>query len=191
MDPVVDRLRRRDMDALDLLIERYERRLYRFLLRMAGRPDDADDLFQQTWIQVLEKIGRYDGRREFEPWLFSVARNLAIDYLRRTRPDSLDEPRPSGGMGAEHLASPGASALERLLSGERAAILDRGMQMLPAIYREVLALRFEEAMKLDEISEVLRVPLPTVKSRVARALDLLRRLVIPMLAGEDCHDTQA
>jgi RNA polymerase sigma factor (sigma-70 family) len=64
------------------MISRYQHRLYRYLLRLVREPAAADDLFQQTWLRVMEKIGRYDARRNFESWLFSVAHNLAIDAWR-------------------------------------------------------------------------------------------------------------
>jgi len=96
----IEKLRRRDPDALTAVISRYQHRLYRFLLRMVKEPTVAQDLFQQTWLRVVERIGKYDASRAFEPWLFSVARNLAIDHLRRKQPESLDEPRESGDQGS-------------------------------------------------------------------------------------------
>src|SRR5687767_1602447 len=90
------RLRRGDPDAFDTLLARYQNRLYRYLLRLTANPASADDLFQETWLKVITRIHRYDERRPFEPWLFSVARNLAIDHLRKVSPQSLDEPSDSG-----------------------------------------------------------------------------------------------
>lgn len=167
-DPAVERLRRGDLEAAGDLIVRYQYRLFRYLLRLLRDPDAADDLFQQTWVLVLQKIGRFDPRRDFEPWLFSVARNAAIDHLRRVQPASLEEdlsPPPD--------AAPDAYA--RLLESERAELLAQCLQTLPVIYRDVLSLRFEEEMKLEQIAVVIQVPLPTVKSRLARALEALRR----------------
>src|ERR1041385_8977969 len=94
----VTRLRKGDLDALGALIEQYQTRLYRYLLRLLHEPATAEDLFQQTWIRVAEKIRSYDQKRSFENWLFTVARNLAMDHLRRYRPESLDEPLPDCGQ---------------------------------------------------------------------------------------------
>jgi len=91
----LDRLRRGDPDALAAAISRSQHRLYRYLLRLVANPSTAEDLFQQTWLRVIESLRRYDARRSFEAWLFSVAHNLAIDYLRKSRPESLDEMMPS------------------------------------------------------------------------------------------------
>lgn len=175
LDDSISRLRRGDPDALGALMAHYHHRLYRFLLRLAQDPFAADDLFQQTWIRVMEKIGRYDDRRQFDPWLFSVARNLAIDYLRQRRPASLDAPDAAGVAPAERVASGSPDPLERVLEFERGAILAATVGKLPLIHREVLALRFEEDMKLEEIAEVAGVPLSTVKSRLSRALESLRQ----------------
>jgi RNA polymerase sigma-70 factor (ECF subfamily) len=173
----IARVRRGDPDALTAMILRYQHRLYRYLLRLAREPAAADDLFQQTWLRVMEKIGHYDARRNFESWLFSVAHNLAVDAWRGKRGESrLDD--VDAGDGRE---SPGAllrtgdpDALERLLDFERGAVLAACIQELPVIHREVLTLRFEEDMKLEEIAEVAGIPLSTVKSRLRRALEGLR-----------------
>jgi len=167
-------LRRGDPDALSATISLYQHRLFRYLVRLVQDPAAADDLFQQTWLVVIEKIGRYDARRSFEPWLFAVARNLAIDFLRRRKGESLDSTSDS-----VHPAVPGFAAsepdpLEQLLDFERAVGLSACLAELPAIHREVLTLRFEESMKLEEIAEVCGIPLSTVKSRLQRALEGLR-----------------
>src|SRR5271157_6580755 len=83
-------LRRRDPDLLDRLIEQYQHRLLRYLLYLTGRRELAEDLFQETWIRVLERGHQFDDRYAFSTWLFSVARNLAIDHMRRKQPASLD-----------------------------------------------------------------------------------------------------
>src|SRR5215831_13780027 len=83
-------LRRRDPVVLDRLIEQYQHRLLRYLVYLAGNRELAEDLFQETWIRVLERGHQYDGGHEFITWLYAVARNLTIDYLRKKRPVSLD-----------------------------------------------------------------------------------------------------
>jgi RNA polymerase sigma-70 factor, ECF subfamily len=173
-DDSVARLRRGDLDALAAVMAQYQHRLYRFLLRLAQDPALADDLFQQTWIRVIERVGRYDSRRQFAPWLFSVARNLAIDTLRKRRLASLDAVEDGGIAPIERLAAVERDPLEQLLEFERGAALAAALEGLPVIHREVLVLRFEEEMKLEEIAEVIDVPLSTVKSRLLRALESLR-----------------
>ena len=167
-------LKKGDPDAVSELIGRYQHRLYRFLVRMVQDQATAEDLFQQTWIRLMKKIGSYDARRNFEAWLFAIARNLAIDHLRRRHGISLDEADDSGQAPVERLTAGGRDALEQLLDLERGALLAQAIAELPTIHREVLALRFEEDMKLEEIAEVAGIPLSTVKSRLHRALESLR-----------------
>ena len=170
-------LKMRDPDAVSDLVGRYQHRLYRFLVRMVQEPATAEDLFQQTWIRLLEKIGSYDSRPNFEAWLFAIAHNLAIDHLRRRREFSLDEADDSGHTPSERLRSGGRDALERLLEFERGELMAAAIAQLPPIHREVLTLRFEEEMKLEQIAEVAGIPLSTVKSRLHRALESLRRKI--------------
>jgi RNA polymerase sigma-70 factor, ECF subfamily len=176
-------MRRGDPDALTALISRYQHRLYRYLLRLVREPAAADDLFQQTWLRVMEKIGRYDARRNFESWLFSVAHNLAIDAWRGHRAEAPFDADDAGEPVTERLRTGDPDALERLLDFERGAMLAACMHELPAIHREVLTLRFEEDMKLEEIAEVAGVPLSTVKSRLRRALEGLRTATDARLPG--------
>ena len=176
-DDEIARLKRCDPDALTAMLSRYQQRLYRFLTRLVQDSAAAEDLFQQTWLRVIQKVGSYDARARFDTWLFSVAHNLAIDHLRRQRSRSLDEPDESGKLPSDRLPSSGADPLEELLESERAAILGEAIHELPAIQREVISLRFEEGMKLEQIAEVVAVPLSTVKSRLHRALESLREAV--------------
>lgn len=173
-DEAIAELRRGDPGALAAVIARYQHRLYRYLLRLAREPAAAEDLFQQTWLRVMEKIGRYDTRRSFEAWLFSVAHNIAMDFWRAKRGESLDVATDSEDPPAARLAAGQPDALAQLLDFERGAMLAACMQELPAIHREVLTLRFEEDMKLEEIAEVAGIPLSTVKSRLRRALEGMR-----------------
>src|SRR6202522_3682349 len=83
-------LRERDIALLQALVEQYQYRLVRYLIYLLGRRDEVDDLVQETWLRVLERGSSYDGQSRFEPWLFSIARNLAIDQMRRRRDFSLD-----------------------------------------------------------------------------------------------------
>jgi len=166
----VARLRSGNPAALTEVIGTYRLRLYRYLLRLVHDPATADDLFQQTWLHVVRQLHRYDPTRSFDTWLFAIAHNAAMDLLRRRPGECLEDHEFS-------LPSPAADAYSAVLAGERAAILAAAMAQLPAPYREVLTLRFEEGLKLEEIAEVTRAPLSTVKSRLQRALDAMKQRV--------------
>ncbi len=171
-------LRQRDPDLLDELIGRYQYRLPRYLWTLTGNRETAEDLFQETWIRVLEKGHQYNPRWRFETWLFSIARNLAIDRLRQRQPESLDALLNPGEDGAaqefpdRHTATPYDSAA----AGEQTERIKGALLRLPPDAREVLVLRFQEDLNLTEIAEVIRTPLSTVKSRLYRGLEAFRKL---------------
>ena len=172
-------LRRRDPDLLDELIGRYQYRLPRYLWTLTGSRELAEDLFQETWIRVLEKGHQYNPRWRFEAWLFSIARNLTIDLMRRRQPESLETLL---GHGDEHPAREwpdceSATPFESAAAGEQAERVQGVLRRLPPWAREVLALRFQEDMDLAEIAEVVKAPLSTVKSRLYRGLEAFRNLL--------------
>jgi RNA polymerase sigma-70 factor (ECF subfamily) len=173
------RLRRGDTSGLAGLLGRHQDRLFRYLLRLLGDQAMAEDTFQQTWLQVTERIGRFDASRPFAPWLFTVARNLALDHLRRTRPESLDEqPEPQAcGAEADPLALAAASQRSRRVASAFAG--------LGPLDREVLALRFEEELALPELAASLAVPVPTAKARLYRALARLRDRLLSAAPAEE------
>ena len=183
MDPDRDdaaRLRRGDTAGLVGLMGRHQDRLLRYLVRLAGDEAVAEDLFQQTWVKVAERIGRYDRSRPFAPWLFAVARHLALDHLRRRQPASLDEQAEP-----EAPATPDADPFARALARQQGARLAAAVAELAPLDREVLALRFEEDLELADLARRLSVPLPTAKARLYRALARLRdRLLAQAPAAE-------
>jgi RNA polymerase sigma-70 factor (ECF subfamily) len=168
-------LRRRDPDLLDWLIEQYQHRLYRYLLFLTGNTALAEDLFQETWIRVLERGHQYNAKSKFESWLFAIARNLVIDVSRRKKIASLEELGDSESnqpfeLPDEHSISP----LQLLVSRESKEAVQLSLLKIPAYYREVLLLRFQEELSLEEISAVLATPISTVKSRLYRGLTVLK-----------------
>jgi len=169
-------LRRRDPSVLDRLIEQYQHRLFRYLVYLAGNRSLAEDLFQETWLRVLERGRQYDGKSPFETWLFAIARHLLIDTLRRKSPTSLDLLRDPA-EGAPLFEPPAAdpSAYELLAGREQQAHVAAAVAAVPAVYREVLMLRFQEDLKLEEIAAVVDAPVSTVKSRLYRGLNALKQ----------------
>ncbi len=171
-------LRRRDVAFLQSLVEQYQYRLVRYLVFFTGQREIVDDLVQETWLRVLERGATYDGRSRFEPWLFTIARNLAIDHMRRHRTLSLDSSDDSGsedhGNPRHTPASTADSPFTLAARSEDAARLAGSMQSLEPIYREVLILRFQEDLSIQEIASMLGTPLSTVSSRIYRGLATLR-----------------
>ena len=168
-------LRQRNVAFLQELVGRYQYRLVRYLIYLLGRRDEVDDLVQETWLRVLERGSSYDGRCRFEPWLFTIARNLAIDHIRKGRTFSLDS--NTGEEQDSALQTPASNAPSPFTLAARtedAEWLATSLQTLEPIYREALVLRFQEELSLQEISGVVGAPVATVASRIYRGLRALR-----------------
>jgi RNA polymerase sigma-70 factor, ECF subfamily len=166
-------LRRRDPDLLDRLIEQYQHRLLRYLVYLSGNRELAEDLFQETWIRVLERGHQYDGKHEFSTWLYAVARNLTIDYLRKQRPLSLDGLMDDEEHAPLEPADTAPMAWEVMQQHEQVERISKALIGIPAEYRETVVLRFQEGLDLEEIATVTRAKLGTVKSRLYRGLNML------------------
>jgi RNA polymerase sigma-70 factor, ECF subfamily len=168
-------LRARDVDVLRALVGQYQYRLVRYFIYLLGSRELVDDLVQETWLRVLERGRSYDGRSRFEPWLFTIARNLAIDQMRKKRVISIDS-NDSAEPDLEALApvSKAPSPFEQAARTEDARRLAHSLETLEPIYREALVLRFQEDLSLQEMAGVLGASVSTVSSRVYRGLAALR-----------------
>src|SRR5262249_25110708 len=158
-------LKHRDPELLDLLIGQYQYRLFRYLIHLTGNRERAEDFFQETWVRVLERGHQYDGKWKFEAWLFTIARNLILDWHRRKKRESFEAlSGPDENSTFDVKDEKSATPLESFLNEEQREGVHASLGKIPAIYREVLVLRFQEEMQLDEIAGVLSTPVSTVKS---------------------------
>ena len=166
-------LRQRDVAVLETLVEQYQYRLVRYLVSLLGRRDGVDDLVQETWLRVMQRGESYDGHSRFEPWLFRVARNIAVDAMRKRPMSSLDADEKDGVRSSPASCEPSPYALAaRTEDAERLA---DSLQTLEPVFREALVLRFQEDLSLQEISVIVGAPISTVASRIYRGLATLRR----------------
>lgn len=172
---IVRGLQQRDVDFLRALVGQYQFRLVRYFIYLLGKRDSVDDLVQETWLRVLERGSSYDGRSRFEPWLFTIARNLAIDHMRKRRVFSIDSNHsPEQELEALTPVSNAPSPFEQAARTEDAQRLAHSLQMLEPIYREALVLRFQEDLSLQEMAGVIGASVSTVSSRIYRGLAALR-----------------
>jgi RNA polymerase sigma factor (sigma-70 family) len=160
-----------DETAYEAVLELYRDRVFALLLRLVRDPRDAEDLAQEAFLKAFRAMGSYDPSRPMLSWLFKIAHNAALDFLRAKGEDlaALDGPD-----GAYDPVSPEAGAEASLLAAERSERLERLIASLPPLYREVLQLRHGEDLDYRAIAEVLGLPEGTVKIRLFRARDLLR-----------------
>jgi RNA polymerase sigma-70 factor (ECF subfamily) len=177
-EELVIQFRRGQTEAFGALVRRYERELYGYLRRYLGNPSLADDVFQNTFLQVFTKIGQYEPGRPVRPWLYTIATHQAIDALRRQNRHpsvSLDQHREMSADGAVHgivelLESQTPGPSERVQGEEIRERVRESVARLPDFLRQVVILAYYQGMKYRDIAEILDIPVGTVKSRLHTAL---------------------
>jgi RNA polymerase sigma-70 factor (ECF subfamily) len=166
-----------DRGAFELLVRRHKTSLYNFVLRQIRAPGAAEDLAQDVLVRVVQNAADFKHEARFTTWLYAIARNLCIDYLRKMalrRHPSLDQPSrdddgPTLGERTADLA-PGASAERSAIGGELRATIARAVEGLPPDQREVFLLREVGRIPFKDIATMVGVPENTVKSRMRYAL---------------------
>jgi RNA polymerase sigma-70 factor (ECF subfamily) len=176
------RYQRGDRHAFATLVGRYERPIYNFVIRQLRHPDLAQDVTQDVFLRVVQKASEFKHEARFSTWLYTIARNLCIDQLRKLshrRHPSLDQP-PHGAPDARPLGEsvadphPDASAERSAVGAEVATCILRAVDVLPDEQREVFLLREIGNLPFKEIAAVTGVGENTVKSRMRYALDRLQ-----------------
>jgi RNA polymerase sigma-70 factor (ECF subfamily) len=167
-DLLARRCQRGDTRAWHAVVARYEKRLLYFVRRLVEDERDALDVLQQTWMSALASIGRLGEPRALRTWLYRIARNEAVNHLRRNgrRMESTDSPAVE--------SAPDGSADDEMWSAECAEHVHAALSKLSPSHREVLTLHFLEDASVEEIAAVLDVPAGTVKSRLHYARAALR-----------------
>ena len=178
----LERLRNGDPEAFDNLITRYSGDIYAVLYRITESAEDAADLTQETFLSALRSIRNFRGESELRTWLTRIAINHSRNRFRwwkRRRKDvtiSLDSPiGESDKAFGDSIAGEGESAEDAVLRQERETALRRALAQLPEYYREAIVLCDLEGYSYDEIATALEVNIGTVKSRIARGREELRK----------------
>jgi len=168
-------------DAYRELISRYERPVFSLVFRMVRDRETAEDLAQETFIKVLNNIDRYRPEFKFSSWLFKIANNITIDHLRRRQLDTISMEGAPDAVTAESaratsiaVASSAPSALEQMESRELGGAIEKAIAKLRPEYRACIILRHVEDYSYDEIAEIVKLPLGTVKTYIHRARQELR-----------------
>ena len=165
--------------AFACLVERHLKGTYNFVWRIVGNQEEAQDITQETFVKTWQNLKKYRASQNFRTWLFCIARNTAIDWLRKKKnfvfSDFQDE--EGNNILTEKLADPSPLPDELLVRAENQNILDEALNQLSPIYREVLVLRFNDHFSFKEIASVLKKPTNTVKSRHRRALIALKKIL--------------
>jgi len=177
MDELVERAKRGDREAIEKLLESIAPAVRRFSLRMCKNQHDADDVLQDTLLNVAEHIGDFEGRSSLPSWVFALTRSACARRrrgLKNRPPKEPDEQRPDGGV------TPDVDAERRELS----EILMRALESLPEQQREVLLLRDMEGLSAQEAAAALEISIDALKSRLHRARASLKERLDVVLSPE-------
>ncbi|HJT88819.1 MAG TPA: sigma-70 family RNA polymerase sigma factor [Bryobacteraceae bacterium] len=165
------------VEAYNLLVSRWEKRVYNYLLRITGHREDALDLTQDVFLKAYQNLRKLEDPARFAPWLYRIAHNEAYSMFRKRRPETdVDELEPEGtGQG---IVVGGSSVFPMELSLAVAGALER----LSPEQREAVVLKIYQGFKFEEMADILGCPVSTVKSRLYAALELLKADLAPVKA---------
>ncbi|MBP7804607.1 MAG: RNA polymerase sigma factor [Candidatus Pacebacteria bacterium] len=175
-DQLITEYRQGDETAFKELIERYIHPIYAFTFRLTGREAEANDIAQETFVKVWKKLPVYKLSGTFKSWIFAIARNTAIDYLRKKKSAVFSDFENESGKNSltETLSDPDTIPAELIRKAEEKELLGGGLETLSVDDREILSLHYDQEMTFEEIGAIVKKPLNTVKSRHRRALAKLR-----------------
>jgi len=178
-EKLVSVYRKGDEQAFEILIKRYLPLIYGLSRQYAGNPDKAADIAQETFIKAWRKLGTFDQKKLFKPWLFAIAKNTALDWLKRKEELLFSSFATKGESESplENIVSPlplqSAAIDQKIKAGKIDALIHR----LPEHYYSVISMREKEDLSFREIAKKLQKSLNTVKSLYRRALQLLRNRI--------------
>jgi RNA polymerase sigma-70 factor (ECF subfamily) len=169
---LIAQARRENVEAYNLLISRWERRIFNYILRLVKNREDALDLAQDVFLKAYQNLRKLEDPGRFAPWLYRIAHNEAYSHLRKNRPETeLEEAQ------FESWVEPGPS--RRMLPIEVSLAVERALESLSHDQREAVVLKIYQGFKFEEMAEILGCPVSTVKSRLYTALDLLKNTLAP------------
>ncbi len=166
-----------DSKAFEYLFNRYRGSIQQlYLQRTGGNAEDADDLLQETFIKVYLNLHRYDNTYTFGQWIYAIARNTFVDFMRKRRDDLSIDVIPS-----ENYAASTSSTLtpeESIINSQQKTQLEQFLERMAPRYRKLVELRFFRELSYEEIAEQMEMPMGTVKTQIHRARTQLCRLIL-------------
>jgi len=169
---LIKRAQNGDVDSFEALIRDYQPRLFRLILAVSGNAEDAEDALQETLLRVYNALPSFRGDASFSTWLYRITLNSTRNWIRT-------QTRASAERVARRLVQVGVdepiAVQDKLIEREKCELVRCAIAKLPEHYRQVILLRYYQDMSYDDISHVLRIPVGTVRSRIAQGKQLLLR----------------
>jgi len=166
---VIKEIRNGKKNEFAWIVKKYEDRLYSFVLRMVQNEEDALDLTQESFIKAFKGLDKYDERYSFKNWIFTIASHHTIDFLRKK--GKIKEIQ----LLEKDVSKPYISHIDRFIGDERMRRLSREIELLPENYRMAILLKHKEDLKIEDISQIMKIPVGTVKIWLHRARKQLKK----------------
>ena len=168
-----------DEQALEILIKRYLKPIYNFVWRITNDTQATDDISQETFFKMWKSLKKYRMGESFKAWLYRIAHNSAIDYLRKRKnvPISAFEDENGENFFENNITDTAELPDDFAIRTENKKILEKAIEKIGPKYREILILHYHEGLTFDEIGKITESPLNTVKSAHRRAVISLRRIL--------------
>ena len=170
---LIPKAQRGDVEAFNLLISRWEKRVFNYLLRILENREDALDLSQDVFLKAYQNLRKLEDPDRFAAWLFRIAHNEAFSLFRKRKPEG----EPEGEQHSGRSVSVGGAGVFPI---ELAIAVSSALGRLTSDQRETVVLKVYQGFKFEEIAEILSCPVSTVKSRLYTALDLLKADLSPL-----------
>jgi RNA polymerase sigma-70 factor (ECF subfamily) len=174
----IKQVKKGDQNAFGEIVELYKDRVYHVCFRMLGNKQEAEDAAQEAFIRAYMNISSFNQDLKFSTWIFRIATNLCIDRIRKKKPDYYLDAEVAGTDGLtmySQIASDAPLPEKELESQELQETIQQEILKLPEKYRSAIVLKYIEELSLNEISEILDLPLGTVKTRIHRGREALRK----------------
>lgn len=174
----IQQVKKGDQSAFEEIVSFYQNKVFQICYRMLGNSHEAEDAAQETFVRAYMNIHSFDEKRKFSTWLYRIATNLSIDRIRKKKPDCFLDAEIKGSDGLtmySQMSTDQRLPEEEVESMELQDYIQKQILSLPPKYRSVIVLRYIDELSLQEISEVLDMPIGTVKTRIHRGREALRK----------------
>lgn len=175
---LIDKAIKGDQSAYERLMKKYYKLVNNLIYRMIYNKDDVEDLTQEAFIKAFNSLEKFDHQFAFSTWLYKIASNNCIDYLRKKKLNTISIDKEIDGEDEDlRFEIPDNDYVpdRNILETEKQAILEDAIESLPEKYKSVILLRHQDDMEYEEIAKKLKLPLGTVKAHIFRGRELLNK----------------
>src|SRR5699024_1345640 len=174
---IIEKVKQGDQHAFSELIELYQHKVYRICFRLIGNRHEAEELAQEAFLRAYQNIKSHDSNKKFSSWLFRIATNLTIDWLKKKKPDYYLDAEVTGAEGMTmYTRIPANNKLpeDQVIALEFQDTVHKAIFQLAPEYRSAIVLKYMEGLSLREMSDIMQIPIGTVKTRIHRGREILR-----------------